>query len=62
MKELLLRVVGRVREYSGVNASCDSIYTAYNDAMSVCLDKVLVQKEGPHSVHELAFAVCENIC
>lgn len=30
--------------------------------MSVCIDKVIVQKECPDGMHQFAFAVSEYVC
>lgn len=58
--DLLLRIVCRVSENTGIDTSPDAVNALDDDTVAICFDKLVVEHQFPDLVHELAPAVGEN--
>jgi hypothetical protein len=61
MKNSLFRIVGRITEEVGEYPSCDPISTLHNDAILVCMHKLIIKQKCPDSLDKLALTMSIDI-
>jgi hypothetical protein len=53
----LLRIIGRICEYSRIKSPYNSIQTLNNDTMPICTNEIVIQQECPLGMERLPPAV-----
>jgi hypothetical protein len=56
----LLRIIGRICEYSRIKSPYNSIQTLNNNTMPICTNEIFIQQECPLGMERLPPAVCKE--
>ena len=57
----LFRVVHRICKYLWIESAPHTIQALHGESMTISLDKVIVKKLIPDTMHELMTAMCEYV-